>query len=128
MWKRRFGFAGGRDGQKEKEKGRDVRDRQRLQRVVAVTPRTTLQRFLAKHHACAEARAWVGRKSLATAWRTCRNASYLNWLLSKTQPGFRCCTGCAGWTAARDAWKAAAVRAAVRKRGITIALPKAKRA
>ena len=41
----------------------------------------TFQRWLEQHHACAEARAWVGDKDAAEAWALCDRPDWMLWLL-----------------------------------------------
>lgn len=42
---------------------------------------TKLQRYLRKKCACAEARQWVGRKTLKKAWDTCERSDWMAWLV-----------------------------------------------
>ena len=44
-------------------------------------PNTPFQNFLESKDACEEARLWVGSQSPEEAWMTCRNGSWMTWLL-----------------------------------------------
>lgn len=60
----------------------------RKRKVGAERP-TKLQRWLKANDACPAARRWVGRKTLATAWRTCRQLEWMWWALIITSTRFR---------------------------------------
>ena len=62
---------------------------------------TKFQALLEKLNACQQARNWVGNKTLAAAWKTATNPSWMLWLYERS-------TACSGYVAAGLAMQFAA--------------------
>jgi hypothetical protein len=45
-----------------------------------------MKELLAKHHACSEARIWIGERTFEQAYNECPRGDWLLWLFDKTNP------------------------------------------